>query len=540
MEDPMPIERWTPPMELSRREQMLIKRLDRVRKLLGFLRLHRRELFSDEFQIELEGMYRDSGAGKEPVPPALMAMATYIQAYLDVSDAEMVELTVVDLRVQMVLDCLGAEKPAFSQGALCDFRARLIRTDMDLRVLERTVELARKTGGFDWKKLPRSLRLAVDSSPFEGAGRVEDTFNLLGHAARKLVRCVAGLLRWRPTTVAERAGAEVLLMPSIKAALDVDWSDAKEEASALAILVKQLDALESWVERHVPEDAQAEVAPHLATLRQIRAQDIEEAPRTRAPRIRQGVAQDRRVSVEDPDMRHGRKSSSYAFNGYKRHIATDLDAGLIVAVAVTPANLPEQTAMPSLQDDLEHQQIEVEELYIDRGYIASGFTEHVIANGGEVICRPWQSSNQGLFTKADFTINIRDRTITCPEGQTRPFRLGTTVAFDPAICATCKARPHCTKAARGSGRQVRIATDEPLQQRLHRLIATPRGRARLRERVAVEHRLAHVASRQGPRARYRGVRKNTFDLRRTASLLNLEAAHRYVTNAASTRGQVAA
>ena len=30
-------------------------------------------------------------------------------------------------------------------------------------------------------------------------------------------------------------------------------------------------------------------------------------------------------------MRHGRKSSSYAFNGYKRHIATDLDAGLIVA-----------------------------------------------------------------------------------------------------------------------------------------------------------------------------------------------------------------
>src|SRR5438105_4665922 len=192
MEDPMPIERWTPPIELSRREQMLIKRLDRVRKLLGFLRLHRRELFSDEFQAELEGMYRDNGAGKEPVAPALMAMATFIQAYLDVSDAEMVELTVVDLRVQMVLDCLGADQPAFSQGALCDFRNRLIRTDMDRRLLERTVELARKTGGFDWRKLPRSLRVAVDCSPFDGAGRVEDTFHLLGHAARKRGRCVAG------------------------------------------------------------------------------------------------------------------------------------------------------------------------------------------------------------------------------------------------------------------------------------------------------------------------------------------------------------
>ena len=164
-----------------------MKRLDRVRKLLGFLRVHRRRLFDDEFQAELATMYRGTGAGKVPVPPALMAMATFVQAYLAVSDAEMVELTVVDLRVQMVLDCLGADTPAFSQGALCDFRERLIRTDMDRRLLERTVEIARKTGGFDWRKLPRSLRVAVDSSPFEGAGRVEDTFNLLGHAARKLV-----------------------------------------------------------------------------------------------------------------------------------------------------------------------------------------------------------------------------------------------------------------------------------------------------------------------------------------------------------------
>ena len=78
----MAIMRWTPRAELTRQEQMLLKRLDRVRKLLGFLRLHRHRLFNDEFQAELEGMYRDTGAGKEPVPPALMAMATFVQAYL--------------------------------------------------------------------------------------------------------------------------------------------------------------------------------------------------------------------------------------------------------------------------------------------------------------------------------------------------------------------------------------------------------------------------------------------------------------------------
>jgi hypothetical protein len=534
----MAIMRWTPPEELSRQEEMLLKRLDRVRKLLGFLRLHRHVLFNDEFQAELGGMYRDTGAGKDPVPPALMAMATFVQAYLGVSDAEMVELTVVDLRVQMVLGCLGASKPAFSQGALVDFRERLIKTDMDRRLLERTVELARETGGFDWRKLPRSLRLAVDSSPFEGAGRVEDTFNLLGHAARKLVVCVARLLRWRPTTVAERAGAEVLLAPSIKAALDVDWSDPDEKVGALTRLVTQLDDLEAWVERHLPAHAKAEAEPHLATLRQIRTQDVEDT--ATGPRIRNGVAPDRRVSIEDTEMRHGRKSDSYGFSGYKRHIATDLDSDLIVAAAVTPANVPEERALAVLNDDWECQRIQVGELYIDRGYIASDVVDDIVAAGGEVVCRPWQFANRGRFAKADFDINIRDRTITCPEGQTRPFKLGDDVEFDPKICDACPARSHCTTAAKGTGRSVLIAANEPLQKRLRTLIASPSGRARLRDRVPVEHRLAHIASRQGPRARYRGVRKNTLDLRRAAALQNLEAAHRRLLEGAGRDQRLAA
>ncbi len=47
------------------------------------------------------------------------------------------------------------------------------------------------------------------------------------------------------------------------------------------------------------------------------------------------------------------------------------------------------------------------------------------------------------------------------------------------------------------------------------------GRAQLRERVAVEQTLAHIGQWQGRRARYRGVRKNLFDLRRCAVVHNL-------------------
>src|SRR5258706_13986137 len=108
------MQRWSPRVELTKQEQMLMKRLTRVRALFGFLRQHRHELFDEAFQDELASMYRDTGAGKDPKPPAMLAMALLLQAYVGASDAEAVELTVVDLRWQMVLDCFGTQDPAFS------------------------------------------------------------------------------------------------------------------------------------------------------------------------------------------------------------------------------------------------------------------------------------------------------------------------------------------------------------------------------------------------------------------------------------------
>ncbi len=420
----MAIQRWNP-KQLSDREKRLISRM-KSRKLLPFLRRHRSEILSDEFQTELESMYRDTDAGKDPISPGLMAMATLLQDYLGASDAEMVELTEVDLRVQMVLDLLGNDNRAFSQGAFSDFRQRFIRADMDRRLLERTIEIARRTKEFDWRKLPKTLRVGIDSAPLEGAGRVEDTFNLLGHAARKVVSCTAQLLGWKEDRVCTEAGIPLLLEPSIKAGLDIDWSDDQQKDEAIERLTAQLDSLQGWLKRRLPEEMKKPpLKEHLTTLEQIRSQDLEPDPHGGGERIREGVAKERRVSIEDAQMRHGRKNKNKLFNGYKQHIAADLDRALILA---------------------------------------------------PVFCKPWMFKNGELFSKADFDLNLRDRTITCPSGlQTERFALGTTVEFDSEICDSCPVRSLCTKASVGTGRSVATAVDEQLQQRMRKLLETRRG-----------------------------------------------------------------
>jgi hypothetical protein len=162
---------------------------------------------------------------------------------------------------------------------------------------------------------------------------------LLAHAARKVLACAARLIDLTPEQIAERADTPLLVGTSVKAALDIEWSDPAQKASAIGTLVEQLDRLERWIVREFGEDAaEPPLAEPLATLRQLREQDLDPEPPDGKPRIRKGTAEDRRVSVEDKDMRHGRKR-----------------------------------VVPSLQVDIARggERSGIEQLSIDRGYINS-------------------------------------------------------------------------------------------------------------------------------------------------------------------------
>lgn len=103
-----------------------------------------------------------------------------------------------------------------------------------------------------------------------------------------------------------------------------------------------------------------------------------------------------------------------------------------------------------------------------------------------------------------------------------PFEVGGVVRLPKKKCEQCPLRERCTRSNNG-GRSVSIHPDQRLLAELRERQQTPMGREgeAFRERVEVEHSLAHIGRWQGERARYKGERKNLFDLRRSTVVHDL-------------------
>ena len=243
-------------------------------------------IFDAEMQAKLNEAYCAASRGKERVCPAQLALAALLQAALRVPDHEVVELTVMDKRWQMVLDCSGQELPLFSQGTFFNFRQRMIEHGLDKALFEKTIRLARETGGFS----ATHLRTAFDASPLWGAGRVEDTFNLIGRSALHVVRTAAQRRGMIDQDVAKEAGIPVVVAASIKTGLVIDWDDPNARTNALRRLLTQLQSLGAWLAKELTQElSEPPLAEQWALVQKLIEQDTE--PRRQTSPLMWSVAQ---------------------------------------------------------------------------------------------------------------------------------------------------------------------------------------------------------------------------------------------------------
>lgn len=155
------------PVDLSEAESKLVTRLHKRSQFYVFLRSIRHRLLDDAMQDELKTMYSDKPRGITPVPAAQLVLMALLQAYENVSDEDAIENAITNDRWKLVLGTLGSNESPCCEKTLVLFRQRMVGHGMSNKVLAKTIELARQTKLFDYKKVGK-LRVVFDSAPLRG------------------------------------------------------------------------------------------------------------------------------------------------------------------------------------------------------------------------------------------------------------------------------------------------------------------------------------------------------------------------------------
>ena len=387
----------------------------------GLLASMRGQLFRDDDFAELYC----ADNGRDSVPPSLLATALLLQIYDRASDAEAKQRADFDIRWKVALGIEVEDRP-FAKSTLQLFRARLILHEKAREVFERRLRFARETGYLK----SRRMKVVLDTTYILGRGAVKDTYNLLADGIVKLMRALADVDRSDLDEWATAQGYERYVGGSVKGEACIDWDDKNARAALLDRIVDDADRLlklSRRVQRQLDEDSterqRIEEASEL--LGQLLLQDVECTEE--GVGLKEGVSRDRIVSVHDPEMRHGHKSSSKRFDGHKMSVAVDTDSQVITAVDVLPGNASDNVGALELVERSEEGTVsEVEETIGDAAYGDGGIRQAFADAGRTLIAKLPRRADCKRFPKEDFDIDLESGACTCPAGHTtrKLYRIG--------------------------------------------------------------------------------------------------------------------
>jgi transposase len=475
-------------------------------------------LFRDD---DLAMMYCPDN-GRPSIPPSLMCGATLLQFYDDVSDAEAVDRMRFDRRWQVALN-LPIDFAGFDPSCFTYFRNRLIKKGQERYAFERFIAVGREAGF-----IPDRVSLLTDTTNVKGAGAVQDTYTLLRKGMRKLLRA-AGFhlsLKRQGLSPETRTLLERYLDQDRKA--DIDWTDPQQRAAQLQVLVDDAEAVLALAAEEIDDD---EVRYLGWLLTKILGDDLVVNDQGQT-QIGQGTATDRIISITDPQMRHGRKSSAHRFNGFKVSVSTDLHSEMILDIADVTASGSDGThLLPIIKRVEERAAVTVERVLGDGAYgsgknraACDDYPGHAI----DLISPLAQPSNPEV-AKSAFQIDLETRTATCPQGHTANGQPAGKeddqetwlFTFSRATCEACSLFGRCVRSQK-TGRTVRTHPYEAYLQAGRLRQQTEEFNLLYRLRAAVERKIAELVQRGIRGTRYVGEPKRQLQRLWTGAAVNLQ------------------
>lgn len=498
----------------------------------GFLARERHKLFRDE---DFAVLYHASH-GRPSVPPSVLCLALVLQTHDRCSDAEARDRAAFDQRWKVALGTGDTEKP-FTKSTLQLFRAQLVVHEKLRLPFERSLAMARQSG---YLKSHGKLRVAVDTTNILGRGAVRDTYNLIADGIVTVMRLLAKEAGMSLEQWATEQNLTAYLASSIKGEADLDWGNEAEKQAFLGRLVDdatKLLELARGVRATLVPDGVADRRLLKATdiLSQILLKDVESTDDEPGKKIRQGTSGQRIVSVHDPEMRHGRKSSSLRFDGHKLAMVADIETQLVTAVGVMEGSAKDQEgSLELVQQSEANTGLGTEAVLGDCAYGSGENRERFAQAGIELLAKVPRCSNGKFLSKDAFHIDTAAMTCRCPAGQVtnqmvsaglHTRRDGERVKlrafqFSAKMCAACPLRSRCVKSG-PNGRAVQLHPHEATIQAAKEWQRSSGFDEYRKQRQVIEHRIARMVQLGVRQARYFGRTKTLFQVLMAATVANL-------------------
>ena len=464
------------------------------------LREARGTLFCDE---DFDVLY-PSGRGRPSHPPSVLAALLLAQIFYGISDREAERRSRVDLSWKDALG-LPLEHRGVPHVCLVEFRARVVRAEMAGFFNAKLLELAKRAGVIGHRRV-------VDSTGIADSVVTMDTVSLIRSATRHCLDLLGTLdKRLARTTRSSLVRSDY----DERAKPEINWSSAPERQELVSVLCTDAaSVMHSCANLDDPALAEA-----VALLRIVSAQDVEEDG-AGGFKVREGVAKDRVISTVDTDTRHGHRSRSDRYDGYKVHLSADVDSDLITAGVATKATTSDDEVLPEL---IEADPLAIAELIADTHYGAGKTRAKLGASGIELVAPAPPIAKRGeYFSKADFTIDLENKVVTCPAGAQAAIRPTRAKRIDVRFaehCTDCPLKAKCT--TRAKGRIVEINPAEELLASARAARLTPEFKDRYRERARIERKNAQLKFRT-QKIPWRGLVKADAWVKLRVAVLNLD------------------
>jgi IS5 family transposase len=433
--------------------------------------------------------------------PEIMFRSAIVQYLNDYSDREMEDAARYNLIIKWFIG-IPIDDSSYDHSALGDFRDRL--------------------GEKRWKKLFFMILKQIENAGFAKGTQYVDATHVIANIAipgtigliRQGIKAVMDEIEEADPKLFEELGGEKTADKKEK----IHTLKPEEKKKKLVEVVDEARAIRNKAEKLESPS----VKQKIKQLNQILNENIEE--KNGEVQKKKEHVEDKLVSLVDIDARHGAKSDSKPFTGFKANMMKS-DDGFVTNIIGTGGNTYDGNILVPLVDEKIENSSKPPKITGDTHY-GSAENRFQMSTRGITIVAPLREdfNPTGLLPQEKF---ILDKTgVICPAGNRTMIsnyneKDGTTTFyFKKEICQQCALKDQCTKQ---DGRTITIGKHHELIKMAKEYNKTQDFKDDMKERAHIEPKHAEMKRFHGmARVRYWGLPKVNIQFIITAITVNVK------------------